>query len=87
MAEWATGDDGSSFARMGGHFRTEPTEALEPPVVDDPTEVGGDPYVGVRPAFDLDAEAGAALLAERLAGDGGSPRSPSPSTPTGRRRR
>ena len=69
VAEWAVGDDGSTYARMGGHFRSEPTEALDPPVVSDPAEVGGDPFVGVRPAFDLDAEEVAARLAERLAGD------------------
>src|SRR5690606_16203824 len=68
-SEWASAGDGTSFARMGGHFRTEPLEALEPPIVDDPRSLGPDPYVGLRPAFDLDAESGAAMIRERLSAD------------------
>ncbi|QDV34123.1 SUMF1/EgtB/PvdO family nonheme iron enzyme [Tautonia plasticadhaerens] len=70
VAEWATGGDGgSAFSRMGGHFRSEPAQALEPPVVDDPAALGPDPYVGLRPAFDLDAATGAELIRRQLADD------------------
>ena len=70
VAEWATqGGGGSGFSRMGGHFRTEPAQAAAPPVVDDPDALGPDPYVGLRPAFDLDAETGARLIRRRLSDD------------------
>lgn len=68
LAEWATRPDGS-FARMGGHFRTEPADAAGEVVVPDAATVGPDPFVGVRPAFSLDAEAGAALVRKALGPD------------------
>jgi len=61
VAEWATAD-GSTFLRMGGHFRTEPDQAAEPVVVEDPDSTGPDPFVGARPVLDLDAETGARLV-------------------------
>ncbi|WP_158633578.1 SUMF1/EgtB/PvdO family nonheme iron enzyme [Tautonia sociabilis] len=73
VAEWASAgeDGGSTFVRMGGHFRTEPGAALDPTIVDDPASTGPDPFVGVRPAFTLDAEAGAALIRAVLDGQSG----------------
>ena len=67
VAEWAT-DPAGGFVRMGGHFRTEPAAPLEAVAVADGNSVGPDPYVGVRPAFTLDAAAGEALLRRRLRG-------------------
>jgi hypothetical protein len=70
VAEWATtGDESSGFLRMGGHFRTEPAQALEPVAVDDPSALGPDPFVGLRPVFSLDAETGADLIKGLLADD------------------
>lgn len=68
VAEWAAAPSGG-FVRLGGHFRTEPAVPLPAPKVTDPTDLGGDPYVGLRPAFDLKAEEGSAILAKRLAED------------------
>ena len=55
--------------RLGGHFRTEPATPLPEIAVENDETTGPDPYVGVRPAFDLTAEAGAALLSRALGGD------------------
>ncbi|MEW4568047.1 SUMF1/EgtB/PvdO family nonheme iron enzyme [Tautonia sp. JC769] len=73
VEEWVrtNPDDGAGFARVGGHFRSEPDEAAAPTRVDDPDDLGPDPFVGLRPAFDLDAETGAALIRTALAGDPG----------------
>jgi hypothetical protein len=68
LAEWATVPAGG-FARMGGHFRTEPASPLPEVAVAAPEEVGPDPFVGVRPAFELSPESGAALVRKHLAGD------------------
>jgi len=68
VAEWAT-DPSGGFGRMGGHFRTEPASPLPGVKVDNPEELGPDPFVGVRPALDLSPEAGAAIARRRLAGD------------------
>ena len=68
VAEWATAP-GGGFARMGGHFRTEPASPLPEVVVTGPDEVGPDPFVGVRPAFGLTPEAGSALARKRLDAD------------------
>ncbi len=54
VAEWATSET-VGFRRMGGHFRTEPDGRLDPIEVTDADQVGPDPYVGLRPAFTLDA--------------------------------
>lgn len=68
VAEWANADAGGPV-RMGGHFRTEPTSTLPEVSVEDADTTGPDPYVGVRPAFDLTAEAGAGLIRKALAAD------------------
>ena len=87
VAEWATVPAGG-FARMGGHFRTEPASPLPEVEVEKADELGPDPFVGVRPAFDLSrrgrrrAGPEAARRPTRT-----SPGSASPSTPTGRRSR
>jgi hypothetical protein len=67
-AEWAT-DPAGGFARMGGHFRTEPASPLPEVKVEKADQLGPDPFVGVRLAFDLTAESGAALIRKRLATD------------------
>ncbi|WP_435006835.1 formylglycine-generating enzyme family protein [Tundrisphaera lichenicola] len=64
-AEWATDPEGG-FVRMGGHFRTEPASSLPLVKVGGSEELGPDPFVGVRPAFGLTPEAGAALIRKRL---------------------
>lgn len=61
--------DGSAFARVGGHFRSEPDEPFEPWATNDPDILGPDSFVGLRPAFDLDAKRGAALIRAALADD------------------
>jgi hypothetical protein len=68
VAEWATAP-GAGFVRMGGHFRTEPAAPLAEVAVEDPATTGPDPYVGLRPAFDLDAETGAELVRKALRGN------------------
>ncbi len=67
-AEWAT-DPSGGFARMGGHFRTEPASPLPGVKVEKPDELGPDPFVGVRPAFDLSGDSATALIKKRLAAD------------------
>src|SRR5262249_48757752 len=67
VAEWATSPAGG-FVRMVGHFRSEPNAPVEIPVTD-AQSTGPDPYVGVRPAFDLDAARGTALVRRALASD------------------
>ena len=67
VAEWAA-DPAGGFARMGGHFRTEPAAATEDVKVADRDAIGPDPYAGVRPAFTLDATMVAALVRRRLGG-------------------
>ena len=69
-AEWAT-DPSGGFARMGGHFRTEPASPLPVEVVAKDDEVGPDRFVGVRPLADLTPESATALIRKRLAGDPG----------------
>ncbi|WZO97465.1 SUMF1/EgtB/PvdO family nonheme iron enzyme [Isosphaeraceae bacterium EP7] len=54
VEEWAAYPEGK-FARMGGHFRTEPVAKPDEPVFDRKDEVGDDAYVGVRPALDATA--------------------------------
>lgn len=72
VAEWATTDDPDVFARLGGHFRSDPKaenfakEIFETTVTGEDT-LGeatdpGRPFVGVRPAFDLTAERGAEIV-------------------------
>jgi hypothetical protein len=68
VAEWATTPSGG-FVRLGGHFRTEPAVPLPEVAVQDAETTGPDPYVGVRPAFDLTAETGAALVRQALRGN------------------
>ena len=68
IAEWAT-LPGGGFVRMGGHFRTEPkSPPPEDEVAQDDT-TGPDPYVGVRPVLDLDAEKGAEVVRRALHGN------------------
>jgi len=69
VAEWASAP-GAGFVRLGGHFRTEPATPLAEVAVEDAATTGPDPYVGVRPAFELDAEAGAELVRKALRGNG-----------------
>lgn len=68
VAEWATETPGG-FVRQGGHFRTEPAESTAKVEVTDSDSTGPDPYVGVRPVFDLDERTGSALALKTLAGD------------------
>ena len=68
--EWAT-DPAGGFARMGGHFRTEPAVPLPVVKVESPEEMGPDPFVGVRPAFDLSGESATASIRKRLSADPG----------------
>lgn len=68
IAEWATSPSGE-FVRLGGHFRIEPAVPLPSQVVADSSQFGDDPYVGLRPAFDLDANDAAPILAKRFADD------------------
>lgn len=77
VAEWATTETPGQFARLGGHFRTDPGAAnLQAEVfettVDDADSLGdpndpGRPFVGVRPVVELDAEAGSAAIRQALA--------------------
>ena len=67
-AEWAT-DPAGGFARMGGHFRTEPASPLPVVKVDKDDELGPDPFVGVRPVADLSTEAATASIRKRLLED------------------
>ena len=67
VAEWASVPEGG-FARMGGHFRTEPASPLPDVKVDGPGEIGPDAYVGFRPAFSPDADEGARLARKALGG-------------------
>ena len=66
VEEWAKEADGS-FHRLGGHFRTEPSETPPALKVAGPREIGPDPYVGVRVALDLTPEIGATILRKQLA--------------------
>jgi hypothetical protein len=68
IAEWA-GSSESGFVRLGGHFRTEPASPLPDVTVENAETTGRDPYVGVRPAFALDPEKGAALIRQALQGN------------------
>jgi hypothetical protein len=67
-AEWAT-DPAGGFARMGGHFRTEPASPLPLVKVEKEDEIGPDPFVGVRPAVELSPESAVDLIRKQLAGD------------------
>ncbi|WP_435015732.1 formylglycine-generating enzyme family protein [Tundrisphaera sp. TA3] len=66
--EWATLPAGG-FARLGGHFRTEPAASPSEVAVVGADALGPDPFVGVRPAFDLPAEVGADLIRKALGTD------------------
>jgi hypothetical protein len=55
--------------RLGGHFRTEPASPLPEVAVADAGSTGPDPYVGVRPVFDLDAATGSVLVRRALRGN------------------
>lgn len=68
VAEWATTPEGG-FVRMGGHFRTEPASPLPEVAVDGGDQLGPDPYVGLRPAFSLEADQAAELIARALQRD------------------
>ncbi len=68
VAEWASNPAGGS-ARMGGDFRSEPAAPQPEVLVHETESIGPDPFVGVRPAFDLTPEAGAKLAANALATD------------------
>jgi hypothetical protein len=57
VAEW-TSDPSGGFSRLGGHFRTQPASPLPEPVVAEVKSLGEDPFVGVRPAFELSAQGG-----------------------------
>ncbi len=65
VEEWTRQADGSLY-RIGGHFRTEPTEKRPAVKVADSKSLGPDPYVGVRVALDLSAETGAAIVRAQL---------------------
>ena len=65
IAEWAGAAEGG-FARMGGHFRTEPMSPLPDVTVTKDNEVGTDPFVGVRPAFGLTPPVVEAIVRQRL---------------------
>jgi hypothetical protein len=67
-AEWAT-DPAGGFARMGGHFRTEPASPLPLVKVDKEDDLGPDPFVGVRPVADLSPDAATALIRKQLSSD------------------
>jgi hypothetical protein len=67
VAEWAD-EPGTGVFRMGGHFRTEPVTPMTDPMVNSGAETGDDLFVGVRPAFTMDAEAGKKAIEEALAG-------------------
>lgn len=82
VAEWATVEPAEepgadTFARLGGHFRTEPAVPLEEPTVSINQdldrllggEVGDDLFVGVRPVFALTAATGAELIGKVLSAD------------------
>lgn len=64
VAEWVVQEKG--HARAGGHFRTEPASPLAAVAVENAGAIGPDPYVGVRPAFSLDAAEGARLVRNAL---------------------
>ena len=66
VAEWAGSPDGG-FARMGGHFRTEPISPLPEITVTKADEIGTDSFVGVRPAFDLTPPVVEAIVTKRFA--------------------
>ncbi|MBX6316613.1 MAG: SUMF1/EgtB/PvdO family nonheme iron enzyme, partial [Isosphaeraceae bacterium] len=70
IAEWAS-DPAGGFVRLGGHFRTEPASPLPEIAVEEADALGPDPYVGLRPAFDLSAEQGANLVRRALRTDPG----------------
>jgi hypothetical protein len=65
VAEWATLPKGG-FVRLGGHFRTEPESPLPEVAAEAPDLLGPDPYVGVRPALDLDELSGSTLINAKL---------------------
>lgn len=65
VAEWATTPEGG-FLRLGGHFRTEPASPLPDVPVEAKDQLGPDPYVGVRPALDLDDISASALITAKL---------------------
>lgn len=68
VAEWAVDAEGG-HQRMGGHFRTDPADGLDPVPVASGDEVGPDAYVGLRPAFTLTATDAVALIRSRLRSD------------------
>jgi hypothetical protein len=71
IAEWASVPSGG-FVRLGGHFRTEPASPLPEVAVEKDDALGpegADPYVGVRPVFDLSPEEGAQIIRKTLDSD------------------
>ncbi len=54
--EWATGATPGKYLRLGGNFRTEPEDAGKPTDEHPATDLGPDPFVGVRPALAFDRE-------------------------------
>ncbi len=70
VAEWAT-TPGDGFVRLGGHFRTEPVSPLPEVAVAGPDQVGPDPYVGVRPAFGLEAAEAADMIVKKIEAETG----------------
>ena len=69
VSEWTVSPT-EGFVRLGGHFRSEPESPPTDMVVVKPDSTGPDPYVGVRPAFSLDARTGAELVRGALKTDG-----------------
>ncbi len=68
--EWATTAEGG-FVRMGGNFRTEPMVPMPEIRVENPDQTGPDPFVGVRPVFDLEQEAATELIGKALQAESG----------------
>jgi hypothetical protein len=68
VEEWTT-NPGGGFVRLGGHFRTEPETSLSETKVDDPRTIGPDPFVGLRPAFDLRADEAESRIRKAFASD------------------
>lgn len=68
VAEWAVAPSGG-FLQMGGNFRTEPVSPLPEVAVAKGDSTGPNVYVGVRPAFLLDARAGAEIVRNALRAD------------------
>jgi hypothetical protein len=68
VSEWAVAPSGG-FLQMGGNFRTEAVTPLPELAVGKGDTTGSNIYVGVRPAFSLDAHAGAEIISKVLHAD------------------